>query len=154
MRCFCYSCQLFLLVSRTCRQWRSIILDKWFQQFRFREFTRRHLIGHWRFEDANNLGHDSSGIVKDRYTFTGQPRQATCFLGLCASFDDRSSIDIPVYDLPLYQTDHFCVSVWLSTSRETYDHRTAIGAWKADIGFTSVTTITIGQRTKLSFHQR
>jgi hypothetical protein len=134
IRIFCHidSIKELLLISCTCRRWRSIIMDAWFQQHRFREFTRRHLIGHWKFEDANHLGHDSSGIVKDRYTFTGQPRQDTCFLGLCARFDDRSSIDIPVYDLPLYQTDRFCVSVWLRTDRTTYDYRTAVGAWKAD----------------------
>ncbi|CAF3698632.1 unnamed protein product [Rotaria sp. Silwood1] len=134
VRIFCHidSIKELLLVSRTCRRWRSIILDTWFQQHRFREFTRRHLIGHWKFENANNLGHDSSGIVQDRYTFTGQPRQDTCFLGFCASFDDRSSIDIPVYDLSLYQTDNFCVAVWVLTSRMTYDHRTAVGAWKPD----------------------
>ncbi|CAF1228124.1 unnamed protein product [Adineta steineri] len=134
IRIFCHidSIKELLRVSCTCRQWRSLILDRWFQQYRFREFARRHLIGHWKFEDTNKLGHDSSGITKDRYTFTGQPRQNTCFLGSCASFDDRSSIDIPVYDLPLYQTDHFCVAVWLSTSRMAFDHRTAVGAWKPD----------------------
>lgn len=132
VRIFCYidSLKELLRISRTCRQWRSIILDEWFQQHRFREISRRHLIGHWKFENANNLGHDSSGIAKDRYTLTGQPRQDTCFLGSCATFNDQSSIDIPVHDLPVYQTDHFCVSVWLRTNRAVYQHRTAVGAWK------------------------
>ena len=131
---FCHidSIKELLRISTVCLKWRSIILDRWFLQHRFHEFTRSHFIGHWKFEDKNNLGHDSSGIIKDRYSFTGNPRQEPCFLGFCAGFNDQSSSNIPIYDLSLHETDHFCVSVWLCPSQQTYTYRTALGAWKPD----------------------
>jgi len=63
---------------------------------------------------------------------TGHPQQDACFLGSCASFDGRSSIDIPVYDIPAYQTDYFCVSIWVCVDRHIGGYRTALGAWKPD----------------------
>jgi hypothetical protein len=121
-----------LTISLTCRRWRAIIVNEWFLQQRFLHLYRRHLIGHWEFKDPSKLGHDSSGIIKDvRLSLTGQPQQDLCFLGPCLFLDGRSSIDIPVQAIQKYQTDTFCVSLWLM---DTYpggvDWRTAVGSWE------------------------
>jgi hypothetical protein len=121
-----------LTISLTCRRWRAVIANDWFLQQAFVRFYRRHLIGHWQFEDPSKLGHDSSGITKyDRLSVTGQPQQDICFLGPCLLLDGRSSINIPVHDIQRYQTDTFCVSLWLM---DTYHRgaawRTAIGSWE------------------------
>ena len=121
-----------LAISLTCRRWRAIIADEWFLQQRFARLYRRHLIGHWEFEDGSKLGHDSSGVTKDdRFSLTGQPQQDTCFLGPCLLLNGRSSINIPVHDIQRYQTDTFCVSAWLM---DTYlggtSWRTAVGSWE------------------------
>ena len=123
-----------LTMSLTCRRWRSIIADKWFFQQRFIRLYRRHLIGHWEFENVSQLGHDSSGVTKDnRISLTGRPQQEMCFLGPCLLLDGYSSINIPVHDIQRYQTDTFCVSVWLM---DTYPGgvtwRTAVGSWQHD----------------------
>lgn len=121
-----------LNISRTCRRWRAIIVNEWFFQQRFARLYRRHLMGHWEFEDNSKLGHDSSGMIKDdRFSFTGQPQQDTCFLGPCLSLDGRSSINIPVHDIQRYQTDTFCVSAWLmDTHPGGTTWRTAVGSWE------------------------
>ncbi|CAF1285074.1 unnamed protein product [Rotaria sp. Silwood1] len=121
-----------LTISRTCRRWRAIIIDEWFFQQRFARFCRVHGIGHWEFENASKLGHDSTGIISDdRLSLTGQPQQETCFLGPCLVLDGQSSINIPVHDIRQYQTDTFCVFLWLM---DTYpggiSWRTAIGSWQ------------------------
>ncbi|CAF1101394.1 unnamed protein product [Rotaria sordida] len=121
--------ELFI-ISRTCRHWRAIIVDEWFLQQHFARFCRIHTIGHWQFENASKLGHNSIDITgDDRLSQTGQPQQATCFLGSCLLLDGRSSINIPVRDIRQYQIDTFCVSLWvMDTYPRGISWRTAIGS--------------------------
>jgi hypothetical protein len=115
-------------ISATCRLWHSVIMDEWFLQQRFERFKKENIIGHWKFDDASDIGRDSSGYTKSNYSIIGQPTQSDCFLGKSIQLDGRSMISIPVKDLDRYQTDHFAVSCWI------YCDKTFSSTWQVPVG--------------------
>ncbi|CAF1318584.1 unnamed protein product [Rotaria magnacalcarata] len=124
-----------LILSCTCRLWRSIIVNNFFLEKRFNFFKKKYLIGHWTFEDANQLGHDSSGYTKDQFSLIGNPVQSNCFLGSCLRLDGNSVITVPVNEFSRYQTDYFSVSCWFLVERwnppnNTMPFQTVVGAWE------------------------
>jgi hypothetical protein len=124
-----------LNLSRTCRLWRSIIVNSWFLEKRFAYFKKKYLIGYWTFEDTNRLGHDSSGYTKDRFSLIGKPTQSHCFLGPCLHLDGQSVITVPINEYSRYQTDCFSVSCWFlvegwNPPNNTMPFQTVVGAWQ------------------------
>ncbi|CAF0799019.1 unnamed protein product [Adineta steineri] len=103
-----------LAASCTCRHWRQIINSKWFlNKYSKSGISREQLIGWWKFENVNNIGFDSSGVVGDpNHVLIGRPTIEDCFLGKCAVFDGRSSMHFRVNDKSEYQTDVYSVSIW------------------------------------------
>jgi len=77
--------EMLLAASCTCRLWRQIIYNECFlNKYSTRGIDKNQLIGWWKFNDINNLGLDSSGVLGDRYRIFGQPSTEDCFLGKCA----------------------------------------------------------------------
>ncbi|CAF1208749.1 unnamed protein product [Adineta ricciae] len=124
-----------LVISRTCRLWRSIIVNNLFLNKRFNIFKKKYLLGHWTFEDTDKLGHDSCDYTKDQFSLIGNPIQSHCFLGSCLHLDGNSVITVPVNEFSRYQTDCFAVSCWFlvtgwSPLHNTMPFQTVIGAWE------------------------
>ena len=124
-----------LVLSRTCRLWRSIIVNNLFLDKRFKIFKKKYLVGHWTFEDADKLGHDSCDYTKDQFSLIGNPVQSHCFLGSCLRLAGNSVITVPVNQFSRYQTDYFAVSCWFlvtgrSPPHNTMPFQTVIGAWE------------------------
>ena len=83
--------EMLLAASCTCRLWRQIINNEWFlNKYSAGGINKKQLIGWWRFDNINNIGFDSSGVLGERYQIFGRPTIEDCFLGKCAVFDGRS----------------------------------------------------------------
>jgi hypothetical protein len=129
--------ETLLAASCTCRLWRKIINNEWFLNKYFKDgISKKKLIGWWKFDDINNIGHDSSGVLGDRFQIFGRPMIEDCFLGKCAVFDGQSFIDLSVDNKSEYQTDVYSVAVWFwadstawSTDQREGGWRTAVGSW-------------------------
>nr|ACD54731.1 F-box domain proteins-like protein [Adineta vaga] len=127
--------EMLLDASRTCRLWRQIINNEWFLNKYFTNgLSRNQLIGWWNFNDVNNIGHDSSGILGDRYHTVGRPTVEDCFLGKCAVFDGQSFIDFPVNHKSEYQTDLYSVSIWFCADPKAWNRNQQEGGWRTAIG--------------------
>ncbi|CAF1118908.1 unnamed protein product [Didymodactylos carnosus] len=109
------SFEQLLAVSSTCKLWRRLIFDEWFLNKYFAFNHQKYLIGYWKFDEGHeHIGKDSSAIIeKSNISVWGKPTVENCFIGNCAVFDGRSSIDISVYDKCEYHTDIYSVSLWL-----------------------------------------
>jgi hypothetical protein len=152
---------MLLTASCTCRLWRKIIYNEWFlNKYSTGGISKNQLIGWWRFDDINNIGFDSSGVLGDRYRVFGRPTIEDCFLGKCAVFDGRSFIDFPVNDKSEYQTDIYSVSIWFwadpsAWSRDQREDgwRTAIGSWN-DLYLTNHAWLHLGFHVDLNIHSQ
>ena len=127
--------ETLLIVSCTCRLWRQIINNEWFLNKYFRGgIKKEQLIGWWTFDDVNNIGHDSSGVLSDRFQILGRPTIEDCFLGKCAVFDGQSFIDLPVDDKVEYQTDIYSVSIWFWADATAWVRDQREGGWRTAVG--------------------
>ncbi|CAF4131029.1 unnamed protein product, partial [Adineta steineri] len=126
---------MLLTASYTCQLWRKIIYNEWFlNKYSTGGISKHQLIGWWKFDDINNIGLDSSGVLGDRYHVFGQPTIEDCFLGKCAVFDGRSFIDLPVNDKSEYQTDVYSVSIWFWADLSAWARDQREGGWRTAVG--------------------
>ncbi|CAF0791046.1 unnamed protein product [Adineta ricciae] len=126
---------LLLRVSTTCHLWHQIINNEWFlNKYFVNGLNRDQLIGWWKFDDINNIGHDSSGVLTNNYTLIGQPTIEDCFLGKCVVFDGQCSIDFPVQDKVQYQTTTYSVSIWFWADSKAWNRNQQEGGWRTAIG--------------------
>jgi hypothetical protein len=153
--------EMLLAVSCTCRLWRKVIYNEWFlNKYSTSGIGKNQLIGWWKFDDINNLGLDSSGVLGDRCRIFGRPTTEDCFLGKCAVFDGRSFIDLSVDDKSEYQTDTYSVSIWFWAEPSAWNKnqreggwRTAIGAWN-DLSLNNHAWLHLGFHVDLNIHSQ